>query len=94
MTSTGWGQNVWGLSFIICGNEGYIDWFAVNTRFMWDLRFELMDLLRRPLSFTKQISRNITEALSCFGGISMRTKQSAQTVEKKMWRRFINHSRC
>ena len=42
-----------------------------------------MDLLRRPLSFTKQISRNITEALSCFGGISMRTKQSAQTVEKK-----------
>jgi len=44
--------------------------------------FELMDLLRRPLSFTKQIGRNITEALSCFGGISMRTKQSAQTVEK------------
>lgn len=43
--------------------------------------FEFMDLLRRPLSFTKHIGRNISESLNCFGRNS-RTKQSAQTAEK------------
>ena len=34
--------------FYYCGNEGYIDWFAVNTGFMWDIAPQFGALLVFP----------------------------------------------
>lgn len=34
--------------FLYCGNEGYIDWFAVNTGFMWDIAPQFGALLVFP----------------------------------------------
>ena len=65
--------------FYYCGNEGYIDWFAVNIGFMWDIAPQFGALLVFP-----EVSNS-----SCLGTFIVEIRLFSTSRRRRWWYRAM-----